>query len=104
MGFTTPRVNAATISAYVGKNVRIVGRVSQKPANGQAVLTSSDGQEVYVSTLPTSESTWTDQYMEVIGSVQQDSSINEVFSTNFGNNFGKLNGVAFSHWIIHFMT
>jgi len=88
----TPRVNAATIPAYVGKNVRIVGRVHQSPTpDGQAVIISSDGQEVYVNTLPTSAESWVDPYVEIIGSVAEDSSITEIFSTNFGNNFNMEN-------------
>ena len=86
--FTTPRVNLATIGSYVGRNVRVVGKVQQSPSNGQAVLQSSDNGSVTVKTQPQSEQTWTDQYMEVIGKVLEDMSVEELFSTNFGNNFG----------------
>merc|ERR1712224_967608 len=85
--FTTPRVNLATIGSYVGRNVRVVGKVQQSPSNGQAVLQSSDNGSVTVKTQPQSEQTWTDQYMEVIGKVLPDMSVEELFSTNFGNNF-----------------
>mmetsp|Transcript_61199 Transcript_61199/g.92543 ORF Transcript_61199/g.92543 Transcript_61199/m.92543 type:complete len:109 (+) Transcript_61199:3-329(+) len=98
--FVTPRVNQALLSSFVGKNVRVVGQVQQQPSNGVAVLLASDNAPVTVKTQAQSEETWTDQYMEVIGKVAPDLSIEELFSTNFGNNFDLDNHnalVIFSH-------
>lgn len=89
--YVTPRVNKALIGNYIGKNVRVVGQVQSKPMNGKAILLASDKGTVTVNTQPQSQDTWTDKFMEVIGKVNDDLSVDELFSTNFGNNFGKSN-------------
>lgn len=88
--YITPRVNKELIPNFVGRNVRLIGKVNQAPNGGKAILQASDNGLVTVNTQPGSEGTWTDQYMEVIGKVNPDHSMSELFSTNFGNNFGNI--------------
>ena len=84
--FVTPRVNSGLIKNFVNANVRIVGKVVASPANGFATISASDGGNVRINTL--AESEWTDSFVEVIGKVNADGSMTELFSTGFGNNFG----------------
>ena len=84
----TPRINHACIQAFVGRTVRVVGQVTSAPAGGRAVLQSSDGKPLTVYTREESASEWTDRFVEVIAKVNGDYTLQEVYSTNFGNNFG----------------
>ncbi len=87
--FITPRANFASLGNYIGHNVRLVAQISQPPTQGKAVVISSDGGTITVNTLPQSEGSWTDNFVEIIGKVTQDMVLIELYSTNLGNNFGK---------------
>mmetsp|Transcript_15545 Transcript_15545/g.60807 ORF Transcript_15545/g.60807 Transcript_15545/m.60807 type:complete len:108 (-) Transcript_15545:122-445(-) len=82
----TPRVNRQLLPNYVGSLVRVVGRVVQEPSNGQAVLETSDKQQVGV-TLAAASIPWQDAYIEVIAKVNSDCSLQELRSTNLGTSF-----------------
>ncbi|CEI97015.1 hypothetical protein RMCBS344292_11158 [Rhizopus microsporus] len=80
----TPRVNSALREKYVGKTVRLVGKITSFSGN-TAVLEASDHGQVLVNL--NGESQWGTQYVEVIGQVDQDFTIREFKTTNMGDNF-----------------
>lgn len=87
----TPRVNRANIQNYVGKTVRFVGKVlGTNPGNGSADMESSDGQRIHVQ-LVTPASQFTQQIVEIVGTVNPDLSITEMLTTPFSPNFGMNN-------------
>lgn len=88
MELCTPRVNQQLLQNYVGALVRVVGRVVQAPSNGQAVLETSDKQQVSV-TLAAASIPWQDAFIEVIAKVNSDCSLQELRSTNLGMSFGR---------------
>mmetsp|Transcript_17378 Transcript_17378/g.19489 ORF Transcript_17378/g.19489 Transcript_17378/m.19489 type:complete len:107 (-) Transcript_17378:67-387(-) len=86
MELCTPRVNQQLLQNYIGALVRVVGRVVQAPSNGQAVLETSDKQQVSV-TLAAASIPWQDAFIEVIAKVNSDCSLQELRSTNLGMSF-----------------
>ncbi|KAF9425050.1 hypothetical protein BGZ76_003439 [Entomortierella beljakovae] len=82
----TMRVNSAMLSSSVGKYVRFVGKILEQNGEKALLIASDNGQvEVHMN----NESQYGTQYIEVIGVVREDLSIEEQASTNFGNEFGK---------------
>ncbi|KAJ1980259.1 hypothetical protein H4R33_005524 [Dimargaris cristalligena] len=82
----TPRVNSALLPNYINHSVRIVGKVIQIQGN-KAVLEASDHGKVLVNLVP--QNNIGSQYVEIIGLVQEDRSIQEFSSCNMGEKFGK---------------
>ncbi|KAI8878990.1 replication factor A protein 3 [Backusella circina FSU 941] len=80
----TPRINSKLREKYVGRTIRITGKVVSF-AGDTAVLSASDGGQVLVQL--NGESQWGTDYVEVIGQVESDFNIREFKSTNLGNNF-----------------
>eukprot|EP00752_Nemacystus_decipiens_P011908 g10559.t1 len=84
--FQTPRVNASVLDQYVGHTVCLVGRVlSTSEGASESVLETSDGKEVTIKMAP--GSTWTSEYVEVIGHLHEDQKVQEFKSTDFGDSF-----------------
>ncbi|KAI9242904.1 hypothetical protein MVEG_04211 [Podila verticillata NRRL 6337] len=81
---TTPRVNSSMLATYVGQPVRFVGKIVEQ--NGtHATMQASDHGQVQINMNHSSQ--YTSQYIEVIGEVQSDGSINEMVSASFGDSF-----------------
>ncbi|KAL1918793.1 uncharacterized protein VTP21DRAFT_2815 [Calcarisporiella thermophila] len=84
MDQVTPRVNSVLLEKYRGKVVRIVGKIIQHSGN-YGVIEASDNGHVRVQL--NNENTWGTPYVEIIGRVNDDLSITEFTSSNFGENF-----------------
>eukprot|EP00903_Cladosiphon_okamuranus_P014002 g13021.t1 len=84
--FQTPRVNGSVLDQYVGNNVCVVGRVvSHSEGASESVLETSDGKNVTIKMAP--GSTWTSQYVEVIGHLHEDLTVEEFKTSDFGDSF-----------------
>ncbi|KAI1301125.1 60S acidic ribosomal protein P1-alpha 3 [Mortierella claussenii] len=80
----TTRVNSKMLGANVGNTVRFVGKIVEQ--NGtRAIFTASDKGQVEVHMIPSSQ--YGTPYIEVIGVVNGDHSLQEMTSTNFGDEF-----------------
>ncbi|KZT04510.1 replication factor A protein 3 [Laetiporus sulphureus 93-53] len=89
----SPRVNAARMQSYIGRIVRLMGRVvragpeipGQEPT---AILEASDKGEVVVILNSMSDSpstTINSAYVEIVGSVQDERTIKMMTCINLGN-------------------
>ncbi|CAM9104965.1 unnamed protein product, partial [Laminaria digitata] len=84
--FQTPRVNGAVLGQFVGRTVAVVGKVvSHQEGAAEAQLETSDGKTITVQVPP--GSSWTSQYVEVIGHLHDEGSLQEFKSTDFGDSF-----------------
>ena len=88
----TPRVNAAQLKGFVGKKVRLVGAVAAGAGGAGAALEAADGGRVAVVQVP--GSSYNTKYVEVVGRVTDEATIQEEEYTCFGDNFGALRGPA----------
>eukprot|EP00249_Psilotum_nudum_P000380 c1175_g1_i1 orf=1-258(-) len=79
-----PMVNAELLRRYQGRRVRSVMKVLRTEMGG-FVGQSCDGQQVQVRQVPNVGSFT--QFVEVIGVVENDSSVRAEICTNFGDNF-----------------
>merc|ERR1711934_79030 len=84
-----PAVRVATshLENYTGRSVRLVGKVISNDG-ATAVLEDAEGQKVNVTNV---SGPYESQFVEVIGSVQPDSSIETATSIEFGNEFNMAN-------------
>ncbi|GAA5811209.1 hypothetical protein MFLAVUS_004640 [Mucor flavus] len=80
----TPRINSGLREKYVGKTVRIIGKIVSLSGN-TAVLNSTDHGQVLVHL--NGESQWGTDYVEVIGQVEPDFTLREFKTSNLGNDF-----------------
>ncbi|KAG0222519.1 replication factor A protein 3 [Mortierella sp. GBAus27b] len=81
---TTPRVNSAMLSKFVGQDVRFVGKIHKQDATrGQLIASDKGNIEVHRSP----DSRWGTHFVEIIGMVNEDETISERASINFGNDF-----------------
>ncbi|KAI8326232.1 replication factor A protein 3 [Martensiomyces pterosporus] len=80
----TPRVNASMLSQYTNTTVRLVGRVVQSQGSG-FVLETSDGNTVAVN--PAVECTFTSNYIELLGKVQSDGTVNGFTAVDLSDSF-----------------
>ncbi|KAF3079315.1 hypothetical protein TWF569_006536 [Orbilia oligospora] len=79
----TPRVNASYVSNFTGQNVRIAGKVLQIHGNSATI----DAQGTVAIHLDAGTHIKTvGNVVEVIGKVNGDQSIKELFSSDFGTN------------------
>lgn len=84
--FQTPRINAAVLDQFVNHNVCVVGRVvSHSEGASESVIETSDGKEITIKMAP--GSTWTSKYVEVIGHLHEDRTVQEFKTTDFGDSF-----------------
>ncbi|KAI7901782.1 replication factor A protein 3 [Cokeromyces recurvatus] len=80
----TPRINSSLREKYVGKTIRLIGKLHSLSGN-TAVLTSTDNGQVLVKL--NGESQWGTDYVEVIGLIEPDFTLREFKTTNLGNSF-----------------
>lgn len=74
----SPRVNYQLLRQHVGSLVRLVVKVLQfDPIQGLATVETSDSQTVHVRMNPENHNFYTTQYVEILGTVNPDLSINE---------------------------
>lgn len=78
----TPRINSELREKYVGRTVRLTGKIVSLSGNS-AVLNSTDNGQVLVHL--NGESQWGTDYVEVIGQVENDFTLREFKTTNLGN-------------------
>jgi len=79
-----PRVNHAMLKSLVGQTVRVVGRVIETN-DGIVVLQAADNGNVTIQS--NYGGAYTTQFAEVVGRVNDDLSLQEMQSVNFGNDF-----------------
>ena len=77
-----PRVNGGFLPSFLGRRVRIVGKITDP---NQGLLEASDG--VVVKIHHQMGQTPTTPFVEVIGIVQSDGSIQEETTVSFGETF-----------------
>ena len=80
----TPRVNFQQMSSYIGKRVRLVGKVESVQGNVMHVKAADEGvvQVHMKSAVPQ------DAFVEVEGKVQSPNTLEEEVVVGFGNTFG----------------
>ncbi|KAI9504100.1 replication factor A protein 3 [Coemansia spiralis] len=81
----TPRINSSMIQQYTNTTVRVVGKVLQTQGSGFVLETSTGGQVVVI---PTVECTYSSQFVEIVGRVQNDGTISGYSAVNLSDNFG----------------
>ncbi|KAG0038663.1 hypothetical protein BGZ82_011316 [Podila clonocystis] len=81
---TTPRVNSSMLGNYIGQPVRFVGKIVEQNGSHASMQACDHGQ---VQIKMSANSQYTSQYVEVIGDVLPDGSINELSSCSFGDSF-----------------
>ncbi|CAG9460968.1 unnamed protein product [Pedinophyceae sp. YPF-701] len=79
---STPRVNAALMPQFNGKQVTLVGKVLQQ---NPLIIQTSDGDQVEVATNNTTPIH--NQVIEVVGTVSGHRSMTEISRTNFADGF-----------------
>ncbi|KAM0745826.1 replication factor A protein 3 [Meredithblackwellia eburnea MCA 4105] len=79
----TPRVNSTLLNDYIGQTVRLIGKLERMGDDNSATVIASDKGEVTINLGPNHN--LTDTFVEIIGRVNQDSSIQEHTSVNFGD-------------------
>ncbi|KAF9086736.1 60S acidic ribosomal protein P1-alpha 3 [Mortierella sp. AD031] len=80
----TKRINSAMLHNCIGEHVRLVGRIESR--NGMlATVIASDKGTVQVHMNESSQ--YGTKVMEIIGRVNQDHSVTEMTSANFGDHF-----------------
>ncbi|CAN0394227.1 unnamed protein product [Pylaiella littoralis] len=84
--FQTPRVNGAVLEQFVGQTVCIVGKiVSHEEGAPESQIETSDGRKLTIRMA--AGSSWTSQYVEVVGHVHEGGQVEEFKSTDFGDSF-----------------
>ncbi|KAM0786500.1 hypothetical protein ACM66B_001958 [Microbotryomycetes sp. NB124-2] len=78
----TPRVNSARLGDYIGRAVRIIGKVISRDGE-TATLELSDGGQVQVKL--NRDSNHRDTYVEVLGRVERPDLVQELTSCNMGD-------------------
>lgn len=91
---TTPRINKALLPKYVGRTVRLVGRVTGK-RGGEVEVQTSDGGSVTVRTSSGLDDYDAGMICEIIGKVHEDLTLEEynmsVWNADFNmDNFNQL--------------
>mmetsp|Transcript_20330 Transcript_20330/g.64666 ORF Transcript_20330/g.64666 Transcript_20330/m.64666 type:complete len:109 (-) Transcript_20330:241-567(-) len=84
----SPRVNCELMGRFVGKKVRLVGKV-EGMENGMARLVASDGGVVMVRSK--AGSSYDSSFVEVEGIVQSPNTIDEMDMSSFGDSFDMAN-------------
>ncbi|GAA6040492.1 hypothetical protein JCM8097_005432 [Rhodosporidiobolus ruineniae] len=80
----TPRVNAAKLAEFgPGKIVRLIGKVISLD-DDTAILQASDGGQVTVKL--NGMNTYSDSFVEVIGTITESDAMKELSSLNLGDN------------------
>ncbi|KAI0346688.1 replication factor A protein 3 [Trametopsis cervina] len=85
MTTNSPRVNSGRLSDYVNRTVRLTGKVLRfNEASDEVVLQASDKGEVKVILLPGEKGVIDTAYVEIIGVVQNQSTIKAQACINLG--------------------
>lgn len=84
MDATTPRINSSMLPNYIGRVVRISGKLISLQTD--AVIESTDGGQITVIVAPNSP-IGSDTYLEIIGKVESENTIREMDTCNFGDNY-----------------
>eukprot|EP01006_Ploeotia_vitrea_P067473 TRINITY_DN97378_c0_g1_i1.p2 TRINITY_DN97378_c0_g1~~TRINITY_DN97378_c0_g1_i1.p2 ORF type:complete len:125 (+),score=48.02 TRINITY_DN97378_c0_g1_i1:49-375(+) len=84
-----PRVNAELLQRYVGSTVRLVGQVKAVEEK-TAVVEASDGRDVTVR-VSDPQHFVQQQFVEVVGHVEQDLSVRQDMAASFGASFDMAN-------------
>lgn len=82
-----PRTNAELLGKYVGRKVRVAGKIDALE-NGHLTLVACDGGRVVVDVNPTRP--YTTPYAEVTGIVKGPGHVEETDHDNWGEKFGRL--------------
>jgi replication factor A3 len=81
----SPRVNFQSMGAYIGKRVRLVGKVESVQGNVMRVKAADEG----VVEVLTKSAVPQDAFVEVDGIVESPNTLREESLTGFGNTFGE---------------
>ncbi|RHZ82193.1 hypothetical protein Glove_112g44 [Diversispora epigaea] len=81
----TPRINSTLLSKYRNEVVRLIGRVKESSKNS-AVLEASDKGQIRILLSPETI-LQANKIVEIIGRVRDDHSLQELNTTNFGEEF-----------------
>ncbi|KAG0146444.1 hypothetical protein CROQUDRAFT_657445 [Cronartium quercuum f. sp. fusiforme G11] len=84
MDITTPRVNSSLLPDFIGQVVRISGKLIS--VQDDAVIESTDGGQITVLRIPDSL-IGSEPFLEVIGKVENETTVREMSTTNFGENY-----------------
>ncbi|EGG12222.1 uncharacterized protein MELLADRAFT_70702 [Melampsora larici-populina 98AG31] len=84
MDAPTPRINSSMLPNYIGRVVRISGKLISLQT--EAVIESTDGGQITVIVAPNSL-IGSDTFLEIIGKVESDNTIREMDTCNFGENY-----------------
>ncbi|CAO3680679.1 unnamed protein product [Umbelopsis ramanniana] len=80
----TPRVNSNTLKNHVGHTVRVSGKVISLNGDNAIIEATDNGQ---IQVILNGQSQWGTTYVEVIGQVTPENTIQEFTFTNLGNEF-----------------
>ncbi|CAN0041586.1 unnamed protein product [Scytosiphon promiscuus] len=84
--FQTPRVNGAVMNQFLGNTVCVVGKVvAHQEGDSESQIETSDGTTITVTMSP--GSSWTSQYVEVIGHLHEGNTLQEFKSSDYGDTF-----------------
>merc|ERR1712167_360207 len=83
----TVRVAKSNLASYEGRRVRLVGKVVSNDGAG-AVLEDAEGQQVQISKVA---GPYDSQFVEVLGEVQHDHTIDTDHAIELGNEFNMQN-------------
>ncbi|OQR98421.1 hypothetical protein ACHHYP_08640 [Achlya hypogyna] len=83
-----PRVNKALMAGYINRTVALVGSMESWTGNS-AVVKASDGGLVTIHPSPGAD--YSSKFVEVIGQVQPDGSLQEFKCTSYGDDFDLAN-------------
>ncbi|KAH9815589.1 replication factor A protein 3 [Melampsora americana] len=86
MDATTPRINSSMLPNFIGRVVRISGKLISCNFQSDAVIESCDGGQITVLVAQNSP-IGTDSYLEIIGKVESDNTIREMDTCNFGEDY-----------------
>eukprot|EP00041_Stephanoeca_diplocostata_P003429 m.34506 g.34506 ORF g.34506 m.34506 type:complete len:113 (-) comp14312_c0_seq1:269-607(-) len=82
------RVNGALLGEHIGKNVMLIGEVSDASGNDAISVTASDGATVTVNFRDEyAKPEQMSKYIEVVCNVESDASVKALVSTNLGDSF-----------------
>ncbi|KAI9599349.1 replication factor A protein 3 [Syncephalis fuscata] len=85
MNQPTPRVDSAMLRDHIGDTVRLVGKVLQLQPPNRALLEAADHGQVNIKL--TNDSTIGTRFVEVIGRVESNDTVQEYVTLDLGEDF-----------------
>ncbi|KAJ9108135.1 hypothetical protein QFC19_002602 [Naganishia cerealis] len=82
---TTPRINHSKLGKYSGETVRLTAEIKRMDGD-TAVVIASDGGEILIHLHR--EANLATKYCEIIGRVNEDSTVKVLWCMNLGDNLG----------------